>query len=43
MDRPQNDKNERTSNVKQLLTMIGITIGCILAAWLMVEALELVM
>jgi hypothetical protein len=43
MDRPQQDEQESASNGKQFVTMIGITIGCILAAWLLVEALELVM
>ncbi len=40
MDQSQNQEYEHNSTLKQLLVMIGITFGCILAAWLLVEALE---
>lgn len=43
MERPAGDNDPKSSNLKQFLVMLGLTVGCILAAWLLVEALEFLM
>lgn len=42
MDQTQNDEEQGRSGSFQALAVIGISVGCILGAWLLVKILELI-
>lgn len=42
MGLPQDDEEQGRSAAAQALAVIGISVGCILGAWLLVKILELI-